>query len=61
MYDEQVQSLKKMFAKELEDMPMVLKKAKQHMKTSIERREVKVHYVFLWGLLCVVTIAFAIK
>ena len=40
------------------------KLAKQQMKTNIQRKRVKVLgciVVFLWGLLCVVKVAFAIK
>ena len=72
MYDEQIQELTKMVATEeahcrgystgVEKLQKKL--AKQQMKTNIQIKRVKVLgciVVFLWGLLCVVTFAFAIK
>jgi len=72
LYDEQIQEIKKMLVKEeaqsrgyapgVEELWKKL--AKQQMKTNIERKRVKVLgciVVFLWGLLCVVLVAFAIK
>ena len=72
MYDEQILELKKMVAKEeahcrgyaIGVKELQKKLAKQQMKTSIQIKRVKVLgciVVFLWDLLCVVTVAFAIK
>ena len=72
LYKEQIMELKKMLAKEEHqsqasyEVVVELRKkiAKQHTKIYIERKIVKVLgciEVFLWGLLSVVTIAFAMK
>ena len=72
LYEEQIMELKMMLAKEEHHfqanskvvVELRKKIAKQHTKIYIERKIVKVLgciEVFLWGLLSVVTIAFAMK
>ena len=72
LYEEQIMDLKKMLVKEENqsqpnsEVVVELRKkiAKQHTKTNTEQKMVKVLeciVVFLWGLLIVVTIEFAMK